>query len=73
MNRHAQAVGENLQVLKGRSINSAFDKAEKVDRDVEQFGELLLAHLSSQANRFEAVSEFLAKGRQELHLRAECR
>ena len=73
MNRHAQPGRENFQILKRWSIDSAFDKAEKVDRDVEQFGELLLAHLSSQPNRFKAVSEFLAKGRQELPLQADCR
>ena len=73
MNRNGQLSGESLQVFKGRSIDPAFDKAQKVDRDIEQFRELLLAHLSGQPNRLKAIAEFLAKGRQVFHLWAECR
>ena len=73
MNRDAELGGENFQVLKGWSVDSAFDKAKKIDRDPEQFRKLLLAHVPSQPDGLKAVAEFLAKGRQALDLWAECR
>jgi len=66
-------VEKNFQVLKGWSVDPAFDKAKKIDRDLEQFRELLLAHAPSQPDGLNAVAEFFAKGRQALHLWAECR
>jgi hypothetical protein len=73
MNRNGQLSGKNFQVFKGWSIDPAFDKAKKIDRDIEQFRELLLAHFSGQPNRLKAIAEFFAKGRQVFHLWAECR
>ena len=73
MYRNPELTREDFQVFERRSIDPAFDKAEKIDRDFEQFRELFLAHFSSQSNCFKAVAEFFAEGRQVLHLWPECR
>ena len=64
VNRDTELGREHFQIFKGWSVDSAFDKAEKVDRDLEQFCELLLAHPFGKSNRLETIAEFLAKGRQ---------
>jgi len=73
MNGDIELSREHFEILKGWSIDSAFDKAKEVDRDTEQFGELLLAHLSRRADHPEAVAEFLAKAQRISHLLADFR
>lgn len=73
MNRNVELDGENFEVLKGWSVDPAFDKAEKIDRDLEQFRELPLTHPPGQPDVLKAIAEFLANARQALHLWAECR
>jgi hypothetical protein len=73
MNGDIEVSRERFEILKGWSIDSAFDKAKEVDRDAEQFGELLLAHLSLRADHLEAVAEFLAKAQRISHLLADSR
>lgn len=66
-NWDAQLHCEYLEVFEGGSIDAALDQAQKVYRNVEQLGELLLAHPPGQANRLEAIPKFFAKTRQLVH------
>jgi hypothetical protein len=66
-NWDAQLRREYVEVFERGSINAALDQAQEVHRNVEQLGELLLAHLLGQANRLQAIPEFFAKTRHLVH------
>jgi len=66
-NWDAQLHREYVEVLEGGSIDAALDQAQEVHGNVEQLGELLLAHLPGQANRLQAIPEFFAKTRHLIH------
>ena len=66
-NWDAQLHREYVEVFEGGSIDAALDQAQEVHRNIEQLGELLLAHLPGQANRLQAIPEVFAKTRHLIH------
>jgi hypothetical protein len=66
-NCDVQSHREYVEVFEGGSIDAPLDQTQEVHRNVEQFGELLLAHLPGQSNRLQAIPEFFAKTRHLIH------
>jgi hypothetical protein len=56
-----QAVGNPVQGLKGGGIPAAFDEAEKIHRNLEQFGELFLAHLAAESKFSQVPTKLLSE------------